>query len=80
MFLAGEEPPPGDVATDLDARLRDLDVGFVVVHPEMLDKARLGEILGLLRARVDLEPVATGTETLAFRVHRASSPAAVPVP
>lgn len=80
MFLAGEKPPPGDVATDLDVRLRDLEVGFIVVHPEMLDGARLADILALLRARADLEPVATGTATLAFRVRRASSPAAVPVP
>lgn len=80
MFLAGEKPPPGDVATDLDARLRDLEVGFVVVHPEMLDSARLADILALLRARADLEPVATDTATLAFRVRRALSPTAVPVP
>lgn len=69
MFLGGERPPPGDIAADLDARIRDLDVGVVVVHPEELTGDRLTAILALLRQRQDLEPIATdGTAMLAFRV------------
>lgn len=34
MFLAGEPPPPGDLAADLQRRLRELRVGYVIVHPE----------------------------------------------
>jgi hypothetical protein len=70
MLLAGETPPPGDVASDLDARLRDLDVGYILVHPEMIVAHRLAEISELLGARFDLEPIATGTATRAFRVRR----------
>jgi hypothetical protein len=70
MFLAGERPPPGDVSSDLDARLRDLDVGYIVLHPEMIEAHRLAEISALLSARGDLDPIATGTATRAFRVRR----------
>jgi hypothetical protein len=68
MFLANERPPPGDVAADLEARMRALHVGFVLVHPEMLDRERFQAIRALLGRRTDLEPVPTGTTTLAFRV------------
>jgi hypothetical protein len=72
MFLANEplKPPhvEAQVAADLDARLRSHRVGFIVVHPEMLESDRLGAILSLLARRADLEVVPTGTTTLAFRV------------
>jgi hypothetical protein len=71
MFLAGEQPPAGDIAADLDARLRELNVGVIVVHPGELPAERLTAILALLRQRQDLEPIAVaGTATLAFRVKR----------
>ena len=70
MFLAGETPPPGDVSSDLDSRLRNLDVGYIVVHPEMIEAHRFAEISALLNARSDLDILATGTTTRAFRVRR----------
>jgi hypothetical protein len=70
MFLANEKAPPGDVAADLDLRLRTLQVGFILVHPERLDRERFDAIVALLGRRTDLEPVTTGTTTLAFRVIR----------
>ena len=68
MFLANEKTPPGDVDADLDLRMRALGVGFILVHPEMLERARFEAIVTLLSRRADLEPVPTGTTTLAFRV------------
>lgn len=69
MFL-GNQPHPtaGEVADDFTEKLRTLRVGFVVVHPERLDPERLTEVRRFLERREELEPVATGTTTLAFRV------------
>ena len=73
-FLGNESFESGDLVRDFDAKLRELRVGFIVVHPGMLDADRFEAILGLLRQRSDLEPVATGTGTLAFRVRTRGQP------
>ncbi|HXX66170.1 MAG TPA: hypothetical protein VEK07_03260 [Polyangiaceae bacterium] len=67
MFLTGEEPPDGDIATDLRRRLEELDVGYVVVHPAMLEPIRLRQILGLLTAVDGLVPMPSDDGVLAFR-------------
>jgi hypothetical protein len=70
MFL-GNEPysTTQEVADDFAKIVESLRVGFVVVHPERLDADRFDEISRFLQARPELQPVATGTTTLAFRVH-----------
>jgi hypothetical protein len=72
-FLANEPYDTGRVAEDFDAKLRQLDVGFVLVHPSMLDRDRADAILVMLRGRSDLEAVSTGTDTVAFRVRDRTS-------
>jgi hypothetical protein len=67
MFLAAENTDPRPAAADFDNQLRFHKVGFVIVHPELLEPAHLQSVLTLLRAHRGLEPVATGTSTLAFR-------------
>jgi hypothetical protein len=68
MFLAGEPPPPGDLAADLQRRLRELKVGYVLVHPEMLDHERLKGVVALLAAAPNLERRETTSSLIAFRV------------
>jgi hypothetical protein len=68
MFLAAETPPPGDVAVDLERRMLELNVGYVVVHPDMLERERLGRILELLSSTRGLQRLDTGSSSLiAFR-------------
>jgi hypothetical protein len=68
MFLAGEPPPPGDLAADLQRRLRELKVGYVLVHPEMLDHEHLKQVMALLAAAPNLERIETTSSLIAFRV------------
>jgi hypothetical protein len=73
LFLANEPYDAGAVAADFEAKLRQLDVGFILVHPSMLDRDRADAILVMLRGRPDLEAVSTGTDTVAFRVRDRTS-------
>jgi hypothetical protein len=67
MFLADETAPPGDIQADLQDRLRELRVGYVVVHPEMVASARLPRILDLLRNTGELTPMVDSPSLIAFR-------------
>lgn len=68
MFLANEQPPPGDIAADLDDQLRRLGVGVILVHPDRLDSGRYRAIMDLLRGRHDLEPIPAVGPSVGFRV------------
>jgi hypothetical protein len=68
MFLAGETPPPGDLAPDLQRRLKDLKVGYVIVHPAMLEPNRLKGIVDLLDAAPNLVRMEATPGLIAFRV------------
>jgi len=68
MFLAGETPPPGDLAADLQRRLKDLKVGYVIVHPAMLEPNRLKGIVDLLGAAPNLVHMEATPGLIAFRV------------
>jgi hypothetical protein len=68
MFLANEVPPPGDIAADLDERLRRLGVGIILVHRDLLDPDRFEAIMRLLQERRDLERMPTLGSVVAFRV------------
>jgi hypothetical protein len=68
MFLANEIPPAGDIASDLRRRLRELDVCYVVIHTELMDKAWREQTLALF-SRVDgLRRLEARTGITAFRV------------
>jgi hypothetical protein len=77
MFLGNEPAPAGttfaDVVKDFASILQRHDVGYIVVHPELLDADRLRGVRDLLRAQPGLEPLPTGTTSLAFRVSRSAS-------
>jgi len=68
MFLANEPPPAGDLAEDLRRRLRDLDVCYVVIHPELMDRAWHERTLELFRSLEGLRRLETGSATAAFQV------------
>jgi hypothetical protein len=68
MFLANEIPPAGDIASDLRRRLRELDVCYVVIHTELMDKVWREQTLALF-SRVDgLRRLEASTGITAFRV------------
>jgi hypothetical protein len=68
MFLAGEPPPPGDLQADLQCKIRDLKVGYVVVHPDMLHSDHLQEVVALLERAPNLRRFDSGPGPIAFRV------------
>lgn len=68
LFLGDEPFRSEDLVADFNSKLRSLDVGFIVVHPEMLSADRSGAVLSFLRERRDLTEISTGTRSLAFRV------------
>jgi hypothetical protein len=67
MLFANEAPPPGDVEADLRHRLRELHVGYVVVHPDMVDPTRLPQVLDLLGRVGDLVRIDSEGDVIAFR-------------
>jgi hypothetical protein len=69
MFLAHEVQPPGDVLADLHQQLRDLDVGYLVVHTDRMTPSWRRQVLALVAELDNLTPMATGrAETVAFRI------------
>jgi hypothetical protein len=67
MTLAGEAPPPGDVAADLASRLDELRVGYVVVHAGMMSQEHLRGVLELLGRMKGLSCIERGPDVIAFR-------------
>lgn len=67
MVLANESPPPGDIESDLRFRLNELQVGYVVVHPEMVGPDRLPQVLDLLSRAVDLTRVQSSGDLIVFQ-------------
>jgi hypothetical protein len=67
MYLAGETPPPGDVAADLQAKMTELGVGYVVVHPDMMKPERVAPTLDLLARIPGLTRMAAGPDLVAWR-------------
>lgn len=67
MYLAGETPPSGDVATDLRQKMTELGVGYVVVHPDMMRPDRVGPTLDLLAKTPGLTRIADGPDLVAWR-------------
>jgi hypothetical protein len=72
MLLANETPPPGDSLTDLIQRVRDLDIGYVVIHPDKFPPARLSTIVDLVSRVPDLTRMASDSDVIAFRSHAGS--------
>jgi hypothetical protein len=68
MFLAHEPAPPGDRAADLRQKIHDLDACYIVVHPEMMEAAWVGETVQLLTTLDGLTRIDTGDALVAFRV------------
>lgn len=67
MFLAGETPPPGDLAADLERRMTELKVGYVVVHPSMLNRERLAAVMELLQGARGLERQEVASSLIVYR-------------
>jgi hypothetical protein len=67
MFLANETPPLGDVQADLKRRLKELRVGYVVVHPDMIGADRLPQLLELLGTASDLTRLEHTGTLIVFR-------------
>jgi hypothetical protein len=67
MYLAGETPPPGDVAADLRERMAALGVGYVVVHPGMMKPELVAPTLDLLAKVPGLVQIASGPDLVAWR-------------
>jgi hypothetical protein len=67
MLLANETPPPGDLEADLIRRIDELHVGYVVVHPGLVDGDRLGRIMELLNRTVDLVRLPSTGDLVAFK-------------
>jgi hypothetical protein len=67
MFLAGEKLPPGDLAADLERRMRELNVGYVIVHPSMLEKEHLTAVMALLQGARGLKRLEVPSELVVFR-------------
>jgi hypothetical protein len=67
MLFANEAPPSGDVEADLRHRLRELHVGYVVVHPDMIESSRLRQVLDLLERVDDLAQLPLRGDVIAFR-------------
>jgi hypothetical protein len=73
MLLAADAPvPSGDLDTDLRARLDELAVRHVVVHPAMLDEERKRRILDLFAGVRELEKRYEDREVILFVVETAS--------
>jgi hypothetical protein len=70
MFLAGETPPAGDLGDDLARKVKELNVGYVVVHPELLEPQRLSDVMRLLAGLPDLERLDSPSGAIAFRMLR----------
>jgi len=68
MFLAHETPPAGDIAQDFRRRLRELNVCYVVVHPELMETAWLAQAMDLLNGVDSLRRLDTSGGAVAFRV------------
>jgi hypothetical protein len=67
MYLANEKPPPGDVEEDLTAKMDALNVGYVVVHPEMLEPQQVQATLKLLDHVGGLTRIAQTGGLIVFR-------------
>jgi hypothetical protein len=67
MFLANETPPPGDIEADLRRRLDELHVGYVVIHPEMIEPNRLVQVLDVLGRVGELTRLGGSGDLIAFR-------------
>lgn len=69
LILAGQPVPDGvDVNADLSRRLQSLRVGYVIVHPEMLEEPALARIEALLARQPGLTPVGESSELRVYRV------------
>jgi hypothetical protein len=70
MFLANLTPPPGNIGADLQAQITAIDVGYIVVHTDRMERAWAEQTIALVRA-LDAVPLETGRpETIAFRLNR----------
>jgi hypothetical protein len=67
MTLANETAPPGDIDADLTMRMKELHVGFVVVHPQMVGPDRLPQVLEFLGRAGDLRRVPSSGDLVVFR-------------
>jgi hypothetical protein len=67
MYLAGETPPPGDVMADLQKKMAELRVGYVVVHPDMMKPERVAPTLGMLAKIPGLTRIAEDPDLFAWR-------------
>jgi hypothetical protein len=67
MFLAGEPSPPGDIGEDLDQKMAELDIKYVLVHPRMLDAHRLASVLEVIGRSTKLVRVMDAPDLIAFR-------------
>jgi hypothetical protein len=70
MFLAHEAPLTAEVAEDLPQKIRELAVGYIVMHPEMMDTAWLKEALALLQGLEGVRRLETDGGVIAFKVER----------
>jgi hypothetical protein len=67
MLLAGETPPPGDIEADFRHRLRELRVGYVVVHRDMIPREQLPKIVALIQSSGDLSPLEDSDSIIGYR-------------
>ena len=66
MFFAGEKPPPGDIDADLAHKLVELDVGYVLVHPNMLKPDQFKAVMEILNRSATLTRVMEAADLVAF--------------
>jgi hypothetical protein len=67
MYLAGETPPPGDVLRDLQAKMAELGVGYVVIHPRMMKPELIAPTFDLLAKIPGLTRIAETPDLVAWR-------------
>lgn len=67
MYFANETPPAGDAESDLNGKVSELDIKYVLVHPRMLDPQRLAPTLELVARTGRFERIADGPDIIAFR-------------
>jgi hypothetical protein len=68
MYLAHETPPAGDVSADLRRKLAELAVGYVVIHPDLMDAGWLQRTLDLFDGIENLHRLQTRGGAIAFRI------------
>jgi hypothetical protein len=67
MFLAHETPPPGDILDDLQRRVRELGVGHVVIHKDMMAGPWLDRVLALVTKLDDVTLIESSARIVAFK-------------